>query len=65
MALSVTINHVAAVVVPTVGGILWMFDYRVPFFMGIGFAICSVIAVQFVDRHIGLAAMAEKENTQA
>lgn len=65
MALSVTINHVAAVVVPTVGGILWMFDYRVPFFMGIGFAICSVIAVQLVDKHIGLAAMAEKENTQA
>lgn len=54
MALSVTINHVAAVIVPVVGGVLWMYDFRVPFFMGIGFAVCSVIAVQLMDRHISL-----------
>lgn len=52
MALSVTINHVAAVVVPLLGGILWMYDYRVPFYMGMGFALCSVIAVQLMDRHL-------------
>lgn len=54
MALSVTINHVAAVLVPVVGGVLWMYDYRVPFFMGIGFAVCSVIAVQLMDKHMAL-----------
>ncbi|MDL2285560.1 MFS transporter [Desulfovibrio sp. OttesenSCG-928-F07] len=52
MALGVTINHVAAVVVPFIGGVLWMYDYRVPFFMGMGFAFCSVIAVQFIDAQI-------------
>lgn len=59
MALSVTINHVAAVVVPVVGGVLWMYDYRVPFFMGIGFAFCSLMAVQLMDRHLKL-----KQTTQ-
>ena len=56
MALGVTINHVAAVVVPFVGGVLWMFNYRVPFYMGIGFALCSVIAVQFIDKQIAVNA---------
>lgn len=59
MALSVTINHVAAVVVPALGGILWMYDYRVPFFMGSGFALCSLLAVQLMDRHVNL-----KQNPQ-
>ncbi len=58
MALGVTINHVAAVVVPFVGGVLWMYNYRLPFYMGMGFALCSVIAVQFIDRHIALGATA-------
>lgn len=62
MALSVTINHVAAVVVPVVGGVLWMYDFRVPFFMGIGFALCSVVAVQLMDRHIKLKTNNEQES---
>lgn len=52
MALSVTINHVAAVVLPVLGGVLWMYNYRLPFFMGIFFSCCSVVAVQLMDIHI-------------
>lgn len=48
MALGVTINHVAAVIVPLIGGILWMYDFRLPFWMGIGFAISSLIMTQFM-----------------
>ncbi len=36
MAVGLTVNHVAAVAVPLVGGFLWMLDYRIPFLMGGG-----------------------------
>lgn len=49
MALGVTVNHVAAVVVPFVGGVLWMFNFRLPFYMGLGFALAALVAVQFID----------------
>jgi len=32
MAVGFTINHIAAVVFPVVGGLLWMIDYRIPFY---------------------------------
>lgn len=50
MALSVTINHVVAVTLPIIGGALWMLDYRIPFYMGVFFALCSIISVQFMDK---------------
>ncbi len=31
MAVGFTINHVAAVFLPAIGGMLWMIDYRIPF----------------------------------
>lgn len=48
MAVGVTINHIAAVAVPTVGGLMWMIDYRLPFVMGSVFALLSLIMVFFV-----------------
>lgn len=30
MAMGFTINHIAAVILPVVGGILWVIDYRIP-----------------------------------
>ena len=48
MALGVTINHIAAVAVPVIGGMLWMIDYRIPFAMGIGLSIISLLMVQFI-----------------
>ncbi|MBT5095029.1 MAG: MFS transporter, partial [Halobacteriovoraceae bacterium] len=30
---SFTINHIAAVIIPYIGGILWLVDWRIPFYM--------------------------------
>jgi hypothetical protein len=46
MAMGFTINHIAAVVLPAVGGLLWMVDYRIPFVAGAAFSLVSLIAVQ-------------------
>lgn len=44
MAVGVTVNHIAAVAVPLVGGWLWMIDHRIPFWMGVGFGVLSLCA---------------------
>jgi hypothetical protein len=46
MAVGFTINHIAAVVLPAVGGLLWMVDYRIPFVGGALLALLSLVAVQ-------------------
>ena len=46
MAVGFTINHVAAVFLPAIGGLLWMVDYRIPFVAGAGMSLVSLIAVQ-------------------
>ncbi len=56
MAMGVTMNHIGAVVVPALGGILWMFDYRLPFYMGVIFAAVSCVMVQFIGKELALAA---------
>ncbi|MDR1046022.1 MAG: MFS transporter [Candidatus Adiutrix sp.] len=55
MAVGVTMNHIAAVAVPLAGGVLWMYDYRLPFLMGAGFALLSLIMTFFIrtDRPAG------------
>ena len=49
MAVGFTINHIAAVVLPAVGGLLWMVDYRIPFFAGAGMATVSLLLVQKIS----------------
>ena len=46
MAVGFTINHIAAVFLPALGGILWMVDYRIPFVAGAGLSLISLMAVQ-------------------
>jgi len=46
MAVGFTINHIAAVALPALGGLLWMVDYRIPFVAGAGMALISLVAVQ-------------------
>ncbi len=46
MAVGFTINHIAAVFLPAVGGLLWMVDYRIPFLAGAGMAVISLFTVQ-------------------
>lgn len=48
MAVSFTINHIAAVVVPALGGMLWMVDYRIPFLAAAGISCISLALVQLI-----------------
>ena len=48
MAVGFTINHIAAVAIPTIGGMLWMYDYKIPFFGGALMSLISLIAVQMI-----------------
>ena len=52
MAVGFTINHIAAVFLPALGGLLWMIDYRIPFVGGAMMALVSLIAVQFIQIHV-------------
>lgn len=46
MAVGFTINHIAAVFLPAIGGLLWVMNYRIPFIGGASMALISLIAVQ-------------------
>ncbi len=48
MAVGFTINHIAAVFLPALGGLLWMIDYRIPFIGGAIMALVSLLAVQMI-----------------
>ncbi len=51
MAVGFTINHIAAVVLPAIGGILWMTDYRIPFIGAAVMSLISLAAVQMIPTH--------------
>ena len=48
MAVGFTINHVAAVFLPALGGFLWMINYRIPFIMGAALGVISLVAAQWM-----------------
>lgn len=48
MAVGFTINHIAAVFLPAIGGYFWMVDYRIPFIAGAAMALISLTAVQWI-----------------
>ncbi len=54
MAMGFTINHIAAVFVPAMGGLLWMVDYRIPFIGGAIMSIVSLWAVQKIKTHLAV-----------
>ena len=41
MAVGFTINHIAAVFLPAIGGYFWIIDYRIPFIAGAVMALVS------------------------
>jgi len=53
MAVGFTINHIAAVVMPAIGGALWLVDYRIPFIFGACLSLISLIAVQYIPAFKG------------
>lgn len=61
MAVGFTINHIAAVVMPALGGALWMLDYRIPFIGGAALSLVSLLAVQRIPRPAPAASAAGSE----
>lgn len=47
-AVGFTINHIAAVFLPALGGYLWMLDYRIPFVMGAVLGGVSLLLAQCI-----------------
>ncbi|HEY6007846.1 MAG TPA: MFS transporter [Geobacteraceae bacterium] len=47
-AVGFTINHIAAVFLPALGGHLWMIDYRIPFLGGAALGVVSLVLAQFI-----------------
>jgi hypothetical protein len=48
MAVGFTINHISAVVIPVIGGALWMVNWRIPFIAGSCIAVLSLFFAQKV-----------------
>ena len=47
---SFTINHIAAVVLPAVLGVVWLYSHSMVFFIGAGLAVLSLIFSQLIPR---------------
>ena len=45
-----TINHIAAIVVPALLGLVWMWSHSLVFYIGAIFALLSLIAAQFIPK---------------
>jgi predicted MFS family arabinose efflux permease len=49
LAVQQTINHIAAIVVPVIGGAAWeLFGSQMPFLVGVGIVLVSLVMVQFM-----------------
>jgi hypothetical protein len=48
MAVGQTVNHITAVILPIVGGMLWMIDWRIPFCIGICVALSALCMTQCI-----------------
>lgn len=53
MGVGFTINHISAIVLPTLGGLLWTIDWRIPFIAGAVIACCSLFFAQKIRRYEG------------
>ena len=63
MAVGFTINHIAAVFLPALGGLLWMIDYRIPFISGAMMSLVSLMAVQMIRTPVKIGARTLKSGT--
>jgi len=50
-AVGFAINHIAAVVIPIIGGFLWMTNWQLPFYVGIGISAVSLYFVQKIKTY--------------
>nr|WP_051201925.1 MFS transporter [Ferrimonas senticii] len=49
-SVSFTINHIAAVFIPALLGLVWLNDHSLVFFIGAGFAVCSLLLSLLVPK---------------
>lgn len=61
MAVGFTINHIAAVFLPALGGLLWLLDYRIVFLSGALLSLFSLCAVQLIPSHLKMFTAADKD----
>lgn len=52
MAVGFTINHIAAVFIPFMGGLLWMTDYRTVFLCAVGMSLISLTLAQIIPTQL-------------
>ena len=52
-SVSFTINHIAAVVIPALLGIVWLTSPSLVFYIGAGFAVCSLCLAVNIPQHPG------------
>lgn len=50
-AVGFTINHISAVVIPLIGGSLWLLNWQLPFLIGAGLTIISLYFTQQIKTH--------------
>jgi len=48
---SFTINHIAAVILPAVLGLVWLYSNSLVFFIGAGIAFLSLVLSQLIPNH--------------
>ena len=48
MSVGFAINHITAVILPVIGGILWTYNWRIPFLGGAFLSVCSLVFARFV-----------------
>ena len=54
MAAGFTINHIAAVVIPPLGGLMWVADFRLTFYLGMLLAVGSLALALRMGRPVAL-----------
>jgi hypothetical protein len=59
VGMGMSVNHISAVAIPLVGGMLWALGHEVTFMMGSALAVMSLISVQFIPGSIAKWGMTE------
>ena len=57
MAVGFTINHIASVALPVIGGLIWLIDYRLVFFGGAVLSLISLLLVQCISSQLRINQM--------
>ena len=52
MAVGFTINHIAAVFIPAMGGLLWLSNYRTVFLSAVGMCLMSLALTQLIPAQL-------------